>query len=290
MKIAFIGLGTMGFPMARHLSQKGYDTAVWNRNREKARAWVARYDGRLIASFSELADRDIVLMCLGNDASLRAVAFGEQGILAHMQPGAVLVDHTTASATIARELYKAAKDQGKGFIDAPVSGGQAGAENGILSVMCGGDREDFARVEPVLQAYGKTITHLGVAGNGQLCKMVNQICVAGVAQGLSEGVAFALKAGLDAEKVFKTLANGAAGSWQMNNRHQWMIHGDFQDNKGFAVEWMLKDLGLCFDEAERIHAALPIARKIYGYYTTLNQQGMGRWDTAALVELLKKYY
>jgi 3-hydroxyisobutyrate dehydrogenase len=289
-KIAFLGLGVMGFPMAGHLVAQGHEVTVWNRTLEKSNDWLKHHKGAIALTPAQaVTEASIVMMCLGNDASVREVALDPLlGALAHMKAGAILIDHTTASADLARTLFQAASERGIGFIDAPVSGGQMGAQKGQLTIMCGGEAADFNAAQPFLQAYGAKIRHLGAAGHGQLTKMVNQICIAGLVQALAEGVNFALKAGLDAHQVFETLSTGAAGSWQMINRHAQMIESDFHDNKGFALDWMRKDLGMCFEEGQRINAPLPIAHLVDTYYEKLQSQGKGRWDTSALVELLKK--
>jgi 3-hydroxyisobutyrate dehydrogenase len=288
-KIAFLGLGVMGSPMAGHLVAQGHEVTVWNRTMEKATDWLKHHKGAVALTPAQAAtEASIVMMCLGNDESVKDVALDPRlGVLAHMKAGTILVDHTTASADLARTLFQAAKERKIGFIDAPVSGGQAGAQKGQLTIMCGGEVVDFNITQPFMQAYGAKIRHLGAAGHGQLCKMVNQICIAGLVQALAEGVNFALKAGLDANQVFETLETGAAGSWQMVNRHEQMIESDFQDNKGFALDWMRKDLSMCFEEGQRINAPLPVAHLVETYYEKLQSQGKGRWDTSALVELLK---
>jgi 3-hydroxyisobutyrate dehydrogenase len=288
-KIAFLGLGVMGFPMAGHLVTQDHEVTVWNRTMEKAHDWLKTHKGHIALTPAQaVSDASIVMMCLGNDESVKEVALDPRlGALAHMKAGSILVDHTTASADMARTLFKAAKERGIGFIDAPVSGGQAGAQKGQLTIMCGGEVDDFHITEPFMQAYGTKIRHLGAAGHGQLCKMVNQICIAGLVQALAEGVNFALKAGLDAHQVFETLETGAAGSWQMVNRHAQMIESDFHDNKGFALNWMRKDLGMCFAEAKRMGTPLPVTHLVDTFYEKLQTQGKGRWDTSALVELLK---
>ncbi|HQD64220.1 MAG TPA: NAD(P)-dependent oxidoreductase, partial [Casimicrobium huifangae] len=257
MKLAFLGLGVMGFPMAGHLQKAGHSVTVYNRNAEKSAKWVATHGGASAATPREAAaGADIVLMCVGNDNDVRSVVYGNDGALAGMKAGAVLVDHTTASAALARELDAAAKAQGKGFIDAPVSGGQAGAENGKLGIMCGGDLATFDRVKDVLNVYAKALVRIGDAGAGQLTKMVNQICIAGLVQALSEGLAFAQKAGVDPKLVLDVISKGAAQSWQMENRGNTMVDGKF--DFGFAVDWMRKDLGICLEEAKRNGARLPV--------------------------------
>jgi 3-hydroxyisobutyrate dehydrogenase len=280
--VAFCGLGVMGAPMARHLAAKGHDVTVYNRTNAKADAWVAANGGRSAATPREAAaGNDIVFLCVGNDDDLRSVVLGDSGALAGMTKGAVLVDHTTASALVAREMFGACAARGVGFIDAPVSGGQAGAENGALTVMCGGEAEVFNRVAPVIGSYAKACRLLGGPGSGQLTKMVNQICIAGVVQGLAEGVAFAQKVGLDPEAVFDVIGKGAAQSWQMDNRSGTMARGEFEF--GFAVEWMRKDLGICLDEARRSGAHLPVTALVDQFYSEVVARGGRRWDTSSLV-------
>ncbi len=283
MKLAFVGLGTMGFPMAGHLQKSGHDVTVYNRTSAKADKWVETYGGAMAVTPALAAKgADIVFTCVGNDDDLREVTIGADGVLAAMLSGTVLVDHTTASAEVARELNQVAVSQGIGFLDAPVSGGQAGAENGALSVMVGGEQVSYDVAEPVMQAYGKSIRLLGEAGNGQLAKMVNQICIAGLVQGLAEAVHFAKQSGLDAEQVFDVIQHGAAGSWQMVNRHKTMIDGVF--DYGFAVDWMRKDLGITLDEARRNGAQLPVTALVDQFYAEVQSMGGGRWDTSSLVK------
>jgi len=285
MKLAFLGLGVMGFPMAGHLQKAGHSVTVYNRNAEKSAKWVATYGGTSGATPREAAaGADIVLMCVGNDNDVRSVVYGDSGALAGMKAGAVLVDHTTASAELARELDAAAKAQGKGFIDAPVSGGQAGAENGKLGIMCGGDQATFDCVKDVLNVYAKALVRIGDAGAGQLTKMVNQICIAGLVQALSEGLAFAQKAGIDAKLVLEVISKGAAQSWQMENRGNTMVDGKF--DFGFAVDWMRKDLGICLDEAKRNGARLPVTALVDQLYADVQQMGGGRLDTSSLIKRL----
>ncbi len=285
MKLAFLGLGVMGYPMAGHLQKAGHSVTVYNRNAEKAALWVATYGGSAAATPREAAaDADIVLMCVGNDGDVRSVVYGDNGALGAMKAGGVLVDHTTASALLARELDAAAKALGAGFIDAPVSGGQAGAENGKLGIMCGGDQAVFDRAKDVLSVYAKALVRIGDAGAGQLTKMVNQICIAGLVQALSEGLAFAEKAGLDAKLVLEVISKGAAQSWQMENRGSTMVDGKF--DFGFAIDWMRKDLGMCLDEARRNGARLPITAVIDQFYGDLQQAGGGRLDTSSLIKRL----
>ena len=281
-KTAFLGLGVMGFPMAGHMAANGHDVCVWNRTSAKAVSWNGKYQGKYADSAREAAtEAEFVMMCLGNDDDVRSVVYGQDGVLAGMQAGAVLVDHTTASADLARELGVACANKGIGFVDAPVSGGQAGAENGILSIMCGGSEKDFGAAEPVMQSYGRTVARIGDVGSGQLTKMVNQICIAGLVQGLSEAVNFAMKSGLDTDKVLEVISGGAAGSWQMNNRWKTMTEDKF--DFGFAVDWMRKDLRICLEEARNNGAALPITAQVDQLYRMVQQQGGNRWDTSSLV-------
>ncbi len=276
----------MGHPMAGHLVAAGHDVTVYNRTATKAESWVGQYGGTAAPTpAGAAADADFVFLCVGDDPDVRAVTTGDEGVLSSMGAGTVLVDHTTASAEVAREVHAAAAGLGVGFVDAPVSGGQAGAENGQLTVMCGGDQADFDRVAPVIDTYSRACTLLGGPGSGQVCKMVNQICIAGTLQGLSEGVDFAQRAGLDIEAVVATISKGAAGSWQMENRALTMAEQKF--DYGFALDWMRKDLGICFAEADRIGASLPITALIDQLYAQLQRQGLGRWDTSTLVHLLQ---
>ncbi len=284
-KVAFLGLGVMGFPMAGHLKAKGYDVTVYNRTAAKAQAWVAKHGGASAATPMAAAQGcDFVMICVGNDNDLLEVALGKDGALAGMKRGAVLVDHTTASADAARRIFKAASEKGIDFIDAPVSGGQAGAENGKLTVMCGGQASAFGRAKPAMDSYGRAVTLLGPSGSGQLTKMVNQICIAGLVQALSEGIAFAEKAGLDAELVLDVISKGAAQSWQMENRGKTMHARKF--DFGFAVDWMRKDLGICLEEAKRNGARLPVAQLVDGYYAEVQKAGGSRWDTSSLITRL----
>jgi 3-hydroxyisobutyrate dehydrogenase len=287
-KVAFLGLGVMGYPMAGHLKNKGgHDVTVYNRTASKAAAWVKQYGGKSAPTPKTAAQgQDFVMACVGNDNDLRQVMLGADGAFAGMAKGAILVDHTTASAAIARELYAGAKNAGFDFIDAPVSGGQAGAENGVLTVMCGGDGGPFARAEKVIAAYARACNLIGDAGAGQLTKMVNQICIAGLVQGLSEGLHFAKKAGLDVEKVMATISKGAAQSWQMENRYKTMVAGKF--DYGFAVEWMRKDLGICLGEARNNGAHLPVAALVDQFYSEIQAMGGKRWDTSSLIALLER--
>jgi 3-hydroxyisobutyrate dehydrogenase-like beta-hydroxyacid dehydrogenase len=285
-KVAFLGLGVMGFPMAGHLAAKGHDVAVWNRTAAKAEAWVARHRGRMAGSPAEAArGAEFVLACVGNDDDLRAICVGPEGAFAGMTPGALFVDHTTVSARITRRLAAQATVAGLGFVDAPVSGGQAGAENGQLSIMCGGDPADYARAEPVMAAYARICRLIGPSGAGQLAKMVNQICIAGLMQGLSEALAFGEKAGLDGEKVVEVISQGAAGSWQMANRHKTMLAGEF--DFGFAVDWMRKDLGICLETADEIGARLPVTALVDQFYKDVQLMGGGRGDTSSLIRRLR---
>jgi 3-hydroxyisobutyrate dehydrogenase len=286
MKLAFLGLGVMGAPMARHLIEKGHDVTVFNRNTKKASDWVAAHGGQFRANPKEAAQGcHVVLICVGNDDDVRSVVFGEHGALAGMQPQAVLVDHTTASATLARELNIAVSAHDVGFIDAPVSGGQAGAENGALTVMCGGSADVFDRVSPVLQTYAKSVRLMGEAGAGQLTKMVNQICIAGLVQGLAEGINFGKQSGLDMSAVLDVISLGAAGSWQMSNRGNSMNEGRF--DFGFAVDWMRKDLAICLQEARANGSNLPVTALIDQFYADVQRAGGNRWDTSSLITRLQ---
>jgi 3-hydroxyisobutyrate dehydrogenase len=281
--VAFIGLGVMGYPMAGYLSKAGYHVNVFNRTKAKADMWVNEYQGTACDTPKEAAqDCDFVFVCVGNDDDVRSVVYGEDGILAGLKPDAVLVDHTTTSAELAVELAKAAQEQGNPFIDAPVSGGQAGAENGVLTIMCGGAEEIFNSASVVMDAYAKQISLLGENGQGQRCKMVNQICIGGILQGLSEALLLAEKSGLDVEQVVETLKHGAAGSWQMENRAVTMSQDKF--DFGFAIDWMRKDLGFCLNEAQRVGIQLPLTSKVDGQYASLQQQGLGRMDTSVLMK------
>jgi len=285
MKTAFIGLGVMGYPMAGYLGKSGHDVAVYNRTAAKAEKWAGAHAGAAFATPREAANGcDIVFVCVGNDDDVRSVLLGDDGVLAGMTKGSILVDHTTASADLARELAAICAEAGIGFLDAPVSGGQAGAENGALTVMVGGEQAIFDRAAPVIDAYSQACTLIGPAGSGQLAKMVNQICIAGVVQGLSEAVNFGMKAGLDMEKVIGTISKGAAQSWQMENRWETMVEGKF--DYGFAVDWMRKDLGICLAEAERSNARLPTTALIDQFYAQVQARGGARWDTSSLVHLL----
>lgn len=275
----------MGFPMAGFLAKAGYDTRVYNRTAARAQAWQEQYHGVVCESVKQAAqDCDIVFSCVGNDDDVRAIVYGEQGILAGLKPGAILVDHTTTSATLALELASACQAQGNHFIDAPVSGGQAGAQQGILTIMCGGEQASFEAAAAVMQAYAKQISLLGEHGQGQRCKMVNQICIAGVLQGLSEALLLAKQANLDIEQVVNTLKHGAAGSWQLENRALTMANDQF--DFGFAIDWMRKDLGFCLDEAQRFGIELPLTKQVDQRYADLQQQGLGRMDTSVLIKAL----
>ena len=287
-KVAFIGLGVMGFPMAGHLKTRGkHDVTVYNRTGEKADKWVATHGGRAAATPRAAAEGvDFVFSCVGNDDDLRGVALGDAGAFAGMKPGAIYVDNTTASATVARELAAAADKRGVGFLDAPVSGGQAGAENGQLTVMVGGDPAVFERAKPVIDAYAKMVGLMGPAGAGQLTKMVNQICIAGLVQGLAEGIHFAKKAGLNVADVIGVIAKGAAQSWQMENRYKTMDAGKF--DFGFAVDWMRKDLGICLAQARETGARLPVAALVDQFYAEVQAMGGRRWDTSSLIARLER--
>jgi 3-hydroxyisobutyrate dehydrogenase len=287
-KVAFLGLGVMGYPMAGHLKTKGgHEVTVYNRTTAKAQKWVAQFGGHLAATPKQAAEgQDFVMACVGNDADLREVTLGDSGAFSGLRKGAVFVDHTTASAEIARELHAAAKLHGFESIDAPVSGGQAGAENGALTVMCGGDAEPVARAEKVIAAYARACNLMGAAGSGQLAKMVNQICIAGLVQGLAEGLHFAKCAGLDVEKLIATISKGAAQSWQMENRYKTMVEGKFEF--GFAVDWMRKDLGICFAEARRNGATLPVTAVVDQFYAEVQKMGGRRWDTSSLLARLER--
>jgi 3-hydroxyisobutyrate dehydrogenase len=285
-KVAFLGLGVMGYPMAGHLKAAGHEVTVYNRTTAKAETWVAEHGGAFGATPAQAAKgADYVMACVGNDDDLRSVCTGADGAFAGMAEGAVFVDHTTVSAKVTSEMYSAAKDLGLGFVDAPVSGGQAGAENGVLSIMCGGDEPVFAAAEPIMQAYGRSIKRLGDSGAGQLTKMVNQICIAGLVQGLSEGLNFAQKAGLDGKAVVEVISGGAAGSWQMSNRYETMIDDEFEH--GFAVDWMRKDLGICLSTGDEIGASLPVTALIDQFYKDVQALGGGRWDTSSLIKRLR---
>jgi len=285
-KTAFVGLGVMGSPMAGHIVRAGHAVTVYNRTAAKATQWTAKYGGRAAESPARAAaDAELVMLCVGDDDDVRTVALGPEGALSAMRPGATLVDHPTASATVAREVYAAAKARGVRFLDAPVSGGQAGAENGKLTIMVGGDADAFAQAEPVLACYARAVTLMGGAGSGQLTKMVNQICIAGLVQGLSEGINFGIRAGLDIEQVLDVIGKGAAQSWQMDNRGKTMAADKF--DFGFAVDWMRKDLAICFVEARANGAALPVTSIVDQFYARIQARGGRRWDTSSLIRLLR---
>ena len=286
-KVAFIGLGVMGYPMAGHLALAGHQVTVYNRNPAKAQAWCAEFPGHHSAATPALAaqNADMVFCCVGNDDDLRAVMLGSDGALAGMKAGAVLVDHTTASANVARELFAAAKAKGVHFVDAPVSGGEAGAINGQLTVMCGGESAAFGQMKPVAMAFSKAVTLMGESGAGQLTKMVNQVCIAGLVQGLSEGIAFGMKAGLNMEQVLEVIGKGAAQSWQMDNRGKTMVTDKF--DFGFAVDWMRKDLGLVIDEAKRNGARVPVTALVDQFYADVQAMGGHRLDTSSLIKRLR---
>jgi 3-hydroxyisobutyrate dehydrogenase len=287
-KVAFLGLGVMGYPMAGHLKAKGgHELTVYNRTFAKAEAWVKQHGGTAAKTPKEAASgQDFVFACVGNDDDLRAITIGPDGAFQAMSKGAVFIDNTTASADVARELQVKAKALGLGFVDAPVSGGQAGAENGVLTVMCGGEEADYAKAEPVIAAFARACKRLGPPGAGQLAKMVNQICIAGLVQGLSEGLHFAKRSGLDVEQLVEVISKGAAGSWQMENRHKTMNQGKF--DYGFAVDWMRKDLGICLAEARRNGAHLPVTALVDQFYSDVQDMGGGRWDTSSLIARLEK--
>jgi 3-hydroxyisobutyrate dehydrogenase-like beta-hydroxyacid dehydrogenase len=285
--VAFVGLGVMGYPMAGHLARAGHAVRVYNRTAARAESWCSENGGAAAPTPRDAASgAALVMLCVGNDADVRSVVYGADGVLAGMQAGAVLVDHTTASAELAEELARATGEQDCGFLDAPVSGGQAGAQNGVLTMMVGGAEDVFARAEPVLTAYARTIRRMGPAGAGQLAKMVNQICIAGVLQGLAEGLHFAERAGLDPLAVVEVIAKGAAQSWQMENRAPTMLRGEF--NFGFAVDWMRKDLGIALETARRTGATLPLTALVDQFYGDVQQLGGGRWDTSSLIQRLRR--
>jgi 3-hydroxyisobutyrate dehydrogenase len=286
-KVAFLGLGVMGYPMARHLMAKGHEVTVYNRTASKAEKWVSEHGGRAAPTPREAAEgQEIVFACVGNDDDLRQVTLGRDGAFHGLRAGSLFVDHTTASAEVARELYAAARDKGAAFIDAPVSGGQAGAENGVLTVMCGGDQDAYATAEPVIMSFARACRLMGPAGSGQLTKMINQICIAGLVQGLAEGIHFGKKAGLDIEAVLDVISKGAAGSWQMENRGKTMNQGKF--DFGFAVDWMRKDLAIVLDEARKNGASLPATAMIDQFYAEVQKMGGNRWDTSSLIARLER--
>lgn len=284
-KLAFIGLGVMGFPMAGHLAGAGHQVTVYNRTAARAEEWTRKHAGHAAPTPAKAAEgAQFVFTCVGNDDDLRSVVYGEDGVFAGMGKGAVFVDHTTASAEVAREIHAAARERGIDFLDAPVSGGQAGAENGVLTIMVGGDQQAFDRARPIMELYGRAVTLMGSSGAGQLTKMVNQICIAGLVQALSEGLNFGLRAGLDVNKVIDVISKGAAQSWQMENRGRTMIEGKF--DFGFAVNWMRKDLSICLEEAKRNGARLPVTALVDQFYAHVQERGGGRWDTSSLIHLL----
>lgn len=287
MKVAFLGLGVMGFPMAGFLQQKGYPVTVYNRTLAKAELWVQQYGGKAaLTPASAAADADIVFMCVGNDDDVRSVVYGEDGVLTSLRAGSILVDHTTASADLARELAQAAAAKGIGFLDAPVSGGQAGAEKGILTVMVGGESAVFVKAEAAMRSYARCVKLLGPTGSGQLAKMVNQICIAGVVQGLAEALNFAKNAGLDGAAVVEVISQGAASSWQMQNRSLTMLNDKF--DFGFAVDWMRKDLSIALNEARKNGSALPLTALVDQFYAEVQQMGGNRWDTSSLIKRLTR--
>ena len=286
-KVSFIGLGTMGYPMAGYISKAGHNVTVFNRTKSKAEKWLKTYSGKMSETPAESAkDCDFVFTCVGNDNDLKEVTFGKNGIFKSIKKGSVYIDNTTASASIAREIYSYAKKNSFGFLDAPVSGGQAGAENGALTVMIGGDQKDYDKASPVINCYSKKMKLLGKAGSGQLSKMVNQICIAGLVQGLSEGINFGIKAGLNMEEVIEVISKGAAQSWQMENRYKTMIDNNF--DFGFAVDWMRKDLKIAMEEARKNNSLLPITEIIDTYYEDVQKMGGNRWDTSSLIKRLRK--
>lgn len=287
MKAAFIGLGVMGYPMAGHLKNAGIDVCIYNRTAEKAQRWVEEYKGSMAQNPAAAASGcDVVLSCVGNDDDVRQVLLGDAGALSAMRSGTLLIDHTTASATLAREINSAAADKGVGFLDAPVSGGQAGAENGALTVMVGGENSDYEAAKPVFESYSKFSKLLGPAGSGQLAKMVNQVCIAGIVQGLAEGLNFAQKAGLNGEALIETISKGAAGSWQMDNRFETMLADQYEF--GFAVDWMRKDLGIAIAEAKKNGADLSVAELVDSFYAEVQEMGGARWDTSSLLARLTR--
>jgi 3-hydroxyisobutyrate dehydrogenase len=286
-KVAFIGLGVMGYPMARHLKTKGHEVTVYNRNGAKADKWASENGGKAAPTPREAAKgQEFVFCCVGNDDDLRSVTLGADGAFAGMEKGAIFIDNTTASANVARELHEAAGKAGFSFIDAPVSGGQAGAENGVLTVMCGGDAAPYAKAEPVIMSFARSCRLLGASGSGQLTKMINQICIAGLVQGLAEGIHFGKKAGLDIDAVIDVISKGAAGSWQMENRGKTMNQGKY--DFGFAIDWMRKDLGIALEEARRNKASLPVTALVDQFYSDVQKLGGSRWDTSALLARLEK--
>ena len=286
-KVSFIGLGVMGYPMAGYISKAGHNVTVYNRTKSKAEKWIKEYKGKIAKTPEEaVKDSDFVFTCVGNDDDLKEVAIGKKGIFNTIKKNSVYIDNTTASATVAKEFYLKAKNQGVGFLDAPVSGGQAGAEKGALTVMVGGDKEVFERAQPVIRCYSKKVKLLGPSGSGQLAKMVNQICIAGLVQGLSEATNFGLNAGLNMEKVIEVISKGAAQSWQMDNRHKTMIDDKF--DFGFAVDWMRKDLKIALDESKKNNSPLPVTKIVDGYYEEIQKMGGNRWDTSSLIRRFRK--
>ena len=286
-KVSFIGLGVMGYPMAGYISKAGHNVTVFNRTKSKAEKWLKTYSGKMAGTPAEAArDSDFVFTCVGNDNDLKVVTFGENGIFKSIKKGSIYVDNTTASATIAREIYDYAIKNNFGFLDAPVSGGQAGAENGTLTVMIGGDKKDYDKASPIINCYSKKMKLLGKAGSGQLAKMVNQICIAGLVQGLSEGINFGIKAGLNMEEVIEVISKGAAQSWQMENRYKTMIEDKF--DFGFAVNWMRKDLKFALEEAKKNNSLLPVTEIVDKYYGDIQKMGGERWDTSSLIKRLRK--
>jgi len=286
-RVSFIGLGVMGYPMAGYISKAGHNVTVYNRTKSKAEKWIKEYKGKIAETPEEAAkDSDFVFTCVGNDDDLREVAIGKKGIFNTIKKNSIYIDNTTASATVAKEFYLKAKNQGVGFLDAPVSGGQAGAEKGALTVMVGGDKEVFEKAQPIISCYSKKVKLLGPSGSGQLAKMVNQICIAGLVQGLSEAINFGLNAGLKMEDVIEVISKGAAQSWQMENRYKTMIDDKFEF--GFAVDWMRKDLKIALDEAQKNNSPLPITKIVDGYYEEIQKMGGNRWDTSSLIRRFRK--
>lgn len=286
-KVSFIGLGVMGYPMAGYISKAGHNVTVYNRTKSKAEKWIKEHKGKMAETPEEASkDSDFVFTCVGNDNDLKEVAIGKKGIFNTIKKGSIYIDNTTASAKIAKELYAHAKAHGFGFLDAPVSGGQAGAENGALTVMIGGDKKDFDKARPIIDCYSKKVKLLGASGSGQLAKMVNQICIAGLVQGLSEAINFGSNAGLKMEDVIEVISKGAAQSWQMENRHKTMIDDKFEF--GFAVDWMRKDLRIALDEAKKNNSPLPITKIVDGYYEEIQKIGGNRWDTSSLIRRFRK--
>jgi 3-hydroxyisobutyrate dehydrogenase len=285
-KVAFLGLGVMGYPMAGHLMKAGHDVTVYNRTTAKAESWVDEFGGTHEVKPRKAVDGcDFVMSCVGNDDDLRSVCLGEDGAFAGMAEGAIFVDHTTVSAKVTRDLYETAAERGIAFVDAPISGGQAGAENGVLSVMCGGDQDAYDKAEPIIDAYARICRRIGESGAGQMTKMCNQIAIAGLVQGLSKALHFAEKAGLDGRAVVEVISQGAAGSWQMQNRYETMIDDHF--DHGFAVDWMRKDLGICLDTADEVNASLPVTALVDQFYKDVQKLGGGRWDTSSLIKRLR---